>query len=41
LARGQRWSGMLDDLCRFSPGRCRSRYRRRRRYEEDEEPAAA
>ena len=40
LARGQRWSGMLDDLCRFSPGRCRSRFRRRR-HEEDEEPAAA
>jgi AcrR family transcriptional regulator len=39
LARGQRWSGMLDDLCRFSPGRCARR--RRRRYEEDEEPAAA
>jgi AcrR family transcriptional regulator len=39
LARGQRWSGMLDDLCRFSPGRCVRR--RRRRYEEDEEPAAA
>jgi hypothetical protein len=38
LARGQRWSGMLDDLCRFSPSRCVSR---RRRYEEDEEPAAA
>jgi AcrR family transcriptional regulator len=37
LARGQRWSGMLDDLCRFSPGRCRSRFRRRR----DEEEAAA
>lgn len=30
LARGQRWSGMLDDLCRFSPGKCRSRFRRRR-----------
>ena len=40
LARGQRWSGMLDDLCRFSPGRCRSRFRRRR-YGEEEEPAAA
>jgi AcrR family transcriptional regulator len=40
LARGQRWSGTLDDLCRFSPGRCRSRFRRRR-YEEDEEAAAA
>jgi AcrR family transcriptional regulator len=38
LARGQRWSGMLDDLCRFSPGRCR---RRRRSRHEDEEPAAA
>ena len=40
LARGQRWSGMLDDLCRFSPGKCRSRFRRRR-YNEDKEPAAA
>jgi AcrR family transcriptional regulator len=39
LARGQRWSGMLNDLCRFSPGRCRSRFRRRR--DEGEEPAAA
>ena len=39
LARGQRWSGMLDDLCRFSPGRCMRR--RGRRSEEDEEPAAA
>ena len=38
LARGQRWSGMLDDLCRFWPGRCvhRRRYRR-----DEEEPAAA
>jgi AcrR family transcriptional regulator len=36
LARGQRWSGMLDDLCRFSPGRCRSRFRRRREEEEAE-----
>jgi AcrR family transcriptional regulator len=42
LARGQRWSGMLDDLCRFAPGRCRSRFRRRRRDEDiGEEPAAA
>jgi AcrR family transcriptional regulator len=39
LARGQRWSGMLDDLCRFSPGRCLRRRRRSRR--EDEEPVAA
>ena len=38
LARGQRWSGMLDDLCRFSPGRCMRR-RRRTRYED--EPVAA
>ena len=40
LARGQRWSGMLDDLCRFNPGRC-VRRRRYRRDETDEEPAAA
>ena len=32
LARGQRWSGFLDDLCRFAPrGGCVSRFRRRRR----------
>ena len=41
LARGQRWSGMLDDLCRFSPGKCRSRFRRRRDEDAAEEPAAA
>jgi len=41
LARGQRWSGMLDDLCRFSPGKCRSRFRRRRDRDAEEEPAAA
>ena len=42
LARGQRWSGMLDDLCRFAPGRCRSRFRQRQRDEDTgEEPAAA
>jgi hypothetical protein len=29
---------MLDDLCRFSPGRC---LRRRRRARDEEEPAAA
>ena len=39
LARGQRWSGMLDDLCRFSPGRC-VRRRRRSRYDEEEAEAA-
>jgi AcrR family transcriptional regulator len=39
LARGQRWSGMLDDLCRFAPGRCLRR--RRRSRDEDGEPVAA
>jgi AcrR family transcriptional regulator len=39
LARGQRWSGMLDDACRFVPGHGRSR--RRRREEDEEEPKAA
>jgi hypothetical protein len=38
LARGQRWSGMLDDLCRFAPGH---RGSRRRRRDEDEEEIAA
>jgi AcrR family transcriptional regulator len=41
LARGQRWSGMLDDLCRLAPGRCRSRFRRQRDEDIGEEPAAA
>jgi hypothetical protein len=38
LARGQRWAGFLEDMCRFAP-RCRRRRRRRdsRRYG-DEEP---
>lgn len=31
LARGQRWSGFLDDLCQFTPGRCVSRLGRGRR----------
>lgn len=32
LARGQRWSGFLDDLCRLAPRRaCVNRSRRRRR----------
>src|SRR5258708_7636697 len=36
LARGQRWSGFLDDLCRVARrGRCLSRFRRRRRRDED------
>jgi AcrR family transcriptional regulator len=32
LARGQRWAGFLDDLCRFVPTRCcrRDRFRSRR-----------
>jgi AcrR family transcriptional regulator len=42
LGRGQRWSSMLDDLCRFAPTRCRRRRRHRRRDDyEEEEPAAA
>ena len=39
LGRGQRWSGMLDDACRFLPGHRGSR--RRRRRDEDDEVAAA
>jgi hypothetical protein len=36
LARGQRWVGFLDDLCRFVPGgRCGPLRRRRRRDEVD------
>jgi anti-sigma factor RsiW len=42
LARGQRWAGFLDDLCRFVP-RCRSRRdQRTRRYGDEgmgEQPA--
>jgi AcrR family transcriptional regulator len=35
LARGQRWSGFLDDLCRFAPrGGCVSRFRHRRRNDD-------
>lgn len=41
LARGQRFAGYLDDLC-FIPSRlCRLRSRRRRRYDDSEEAAAA
>jgi AcrR family transcriptional regulator len=40
LARGQRWSGMLDDLCRFAPGHRGSR-RRRRDEDQDNEVIAA
>jgi AcrR family transcriptional regulator len=43
LARGQRWSGLLDDLCRIPAAACRLRPRRRRRGgdDADEETAAA
>lgn len=43
LARGQRWSGFLDDLCRIPAAACRLRPRRRRRRADDadEETAAA
>jgi AcrR family transcriptional regulator len=40
LARGQRWAGMLDGLCRFVPGRCSPRSRRRRNETEEEAEAA-
>jgi AcrR family transcriptional regulator len=38
LASGQRWSGLLDDLCRLAP---RPGRRRRRRTREQDEAAAA
>jgi AcrR family transcriptional regulator len=41
LARGQRWSGFLDDLCRIPAGICRFRSRRRRRGDEEPEETAA
>jgi hypothetical protein len=41
LARGQRWSGFLDDLLRIPATACRLRPRRRRRRDEDEETVAA
>lgn len=45
LARGQRWAGFLDDLCRLAPPRflCPRSARRRHRYEDEgegEEPVA-
>jgi len=30
LARGQRWAGFLDEICRFAPHRCLRRRRHRR-----------
>jgi len=40
LARGQRWSGMLDDLCRFRPPSFLCRRRRRSRDDEEQAEAA-
>lgn len=40
LARGQRWSGLLDDLCRIPARACRLRPRRRREDDGDETAAA-
>src|SRR5262249_15275286 len=31
LSRGQRWSGFLEDMCRFAPSRCLSGFGRHRR----------
>ena len=41
LARGQRFAGLLDDLCRVPSRLCRLRRRRRRDAEDSEESAAA
>ena len=41
LARGQRWSGFLDDLLRIPSAVCRVRPRRRRRATDDEDTVAA
>ena len=41
LARGQRFAGLLDDLCRVPSRLCRLRPRRRRRTDDTEESAAA
>ena len=41
LARGQRWSGFLDDFCAVPAGLCRLRSRWRRRGEKPEEATAA
>ena len=40
LARGQRWSGLLDELSRIPAYACRMRSRRRRADDIDEETAA-
>jgi len=41
LARGQRFSGFLDDVCRIPSRLCRLRPRRRRRDDDAEEESAA
>jgi AcrR family transcriptional regulator len=41
LSRGQRFAGLLDDLCRVPSRLCRLRTRRRRPSENSEGPAAA
>jgi AcrR family transcriptional regulator len=41
LARGQRFVGFLDDLCRIPARLCRMRSRRRSRYDDSEESATA
>ena len=41
LARGQRWSGFLDDLFRIPASACRLRPRRRGRRDEDEDTVRA
>lgn len=41
LARGQRFVGFIDDLCYIPSRICRLRSRRRRRYDDSEEQAAA
>ncbi len=41
LARGQRFSGFLDDLCQIPARLCRLRSRRRRHRDDSEESAAA
>jgi hypothetical protein len=40
LARGQRFSGFLDDLCHIPSRLCRLRPRRRRRDDDAEEESA-
>ena len=41
LARGARWAGLLNDLCRLAPSRCLPGGRRRRTRDRGEEEVAA